>query len=27
LVEVIKKEHEEKSMVYLSKKTGERVIY
>ena len=27
LVEIIKKEHEEKAMVYLNKKTGERVIY
>jgi hypothetical protein len=27
LVEIIKKEHEEKAMIYLNKKTGERVIY
>ena len=27
LVDIMKKQHEDKSMVYLSKKTGERVIY
>ena len=27
LVEIIKKEHEEKAMVYMNKETGERVIY
>ena len=27
LVDIIKKEHEEKAMIYLNKKTGERVIY
>jgi len=27
LMAIIMKEHEEKSMVYLSKETGERVIY
>ena len=27
LYAIIKKEHEEKSMIYLSKETGERIIY